>query len=264
MIKNIFSVILTLFVAFSYMGCDKIEGEYRENADELLSTVVLFEFTGIRCPNCPDAHIKVEELKTQFGKNLKSIAIHSNAFGDPIGSFLLQTQEGNELLSYLEVNGLPQGSVNSIKKGSTTEMGDWGSNIGKYGYKSPDLELNIEHSLNDTSIMVTINGKFDENMIGIYDDLQIGVYLVESKIEGGQYNGTTLIPDYIHNHVLRSSFNGFLGEEYVKNATAGMEVDELKYYLTLKSNWNKENIEPFVFVYKNENKELIPFKVNYN
>ncbi len=266
-------IIIAVILGISF-SCDTIEEPYLENPGALFSTVTLFEFTGINCVYCPqNGHEVVSDYMDKFGKNLQAVSIHGNEFGEEIDGFMLRTQEGQELAKEMLVNGLPKGAVNSFNSEAVNVPSALGGDIAKYGYKFPDLLLDVEMTIeNDTIAIVTIDGRFDEILSTDYKNLNICVYLIQNEIEGPQKDIRGDREEYTHKHALRKPFNGIFGSEYVTNPTGGMVVDALELSLNLneanlnfKAEQTIENlhIEPFVFVYNTENKEMIPLYINY-
>lgn len=259
----------------SLISCDTIEGPYIENPDELVSTVTVFEFTGIGCVYCPEnGHEVVAGYEESFGENLKTVAIHGKEFGDPIDGFFLATKEGEQIAQEMVVNNLPKGSANTFLAGSATAPAALGDKIAQVGYKFPDLVLNVTMDIDGDRATVSVLGKFDELLSESYGELYIGVYLIQNDISGPQKDYRGDHEDYEHKHTFRQSFNGILGSLYVTAPDNGMEVDEMNFSLNLNEvplvfeedqTISDLELEPVVFVYKNDDsKEFIPIKVIYN
>ena len=90
--KKIFVLVIALIAILS-VGCDRIEGPYlvpSENEEitvifpdldlnSVYRKVLIEEYTGHHCLNCPDGHRKLEELHERFGDTLVAIGIHAGA-----------------------------------------------------------------------------------------------------------------------------------------------------------------------------------------
>ena len=79
--------------------------------------VLLEEFTGVRCVNCPQAQTEIKNLQSEgvYGDNLIAISYHAGFFSNPYNEsqFDLRTTEGEEILNFLETPlGFPSGVVN--------------------------------------------------------------------------------------------------------------------------------------------------------
>src|ERR1700741_1300369 len=75
--------------------------------------VLIEEFTGVRCVNCPDGSAEIENLLSLYGGNLVAVSIHSGFFSDPYPDNLydFRTPEGDQLLNYL---GQPLGYPTAV------------------------------------------------------------------------------------------------------------------------------------------------------
>lgn len=266
--------ILIIAIAFIAYSCDTIEGDYLENPDDLQSTVTVFEFTGIGCVNCPEkGHEVIAKYQESFGDKLQVVSIHGNEFGKPIDGFLLRTTEGQELAEQVEVEGLPKGSANTLFAGSSKVPNDLGGDIVEAGLKYPDLELNVDFSVEDSVATVTINGIFKPTLSKAYGTLNIGVYLLQSDIEGPQKDLRGDHEEYHHKHAFRKPFTAITGNLLTENPFGGMVIDNLTFDLDLNlanivlsegQSINDLNLEPLVFVLESTNYELIPCLIKYN
>jgi len=271
-----YKILYILLFAFIVSGCDKIEGPYRENPGEILSTVTIIEFTGIGCVNCPErGHEIVHDFKVQFGDKIQTVSIHGNEFGTPINDFYLRTEEGQELNSNLQVEGLPKGLVSSLTPQAVNVPSALAEDIAKAGGRIPELNLNVEMTIDGNEAVLNIIGEFEKIINENYGELYIVAYLMQNSIIGPQKDTRGDHEKYAHMHALRKPFNGTFGKLYVKNPTGGMVIDEINYSLSLT--YDESNIifadgetvadielEPLVFVYDNNTKELIPCTINYN
>lgn len=267
-----------LLLAFVMLGCDKIDGPYRENPGEILSTVTIIEFTGIGCVNCPErGHEIVHDYKEQFGDKVQAVSIHGNEFGLPIGDFFLRTEEGQAFNKELNVEGLPKGLVSSLTSEAVVVPSALAEDIAKAGSRIPELTLDVEMTINEenSTADLKIKGTFEKLISDNYGELYIVAYLMQNNIIGPQKDTRGDHVNYKHMHALRKPFNGVFGELYVKAPSGGVVVDERNYSLSLT--YKDANIifadgetiadielEPLVFVYDNNTKELIPCTINYN
>ena len=81
--KLLLCVLLTGLMAVLLSGCDPVaeDDRYIEVERTLGGRVVLLEeFTGQNCSNCPTAHRTIEALQEQYGASLVSVSIHAGSF----------------------------------------------------------------------------------------------------------------------------------------------------------------------------------------
>ena len=120
--KKIFYIIIA-FVLFA-VSCDKVEGPYIEKIEngndtsEFVQNILIEDFTGHKCPNCPRAARTLEEIHHNFGDRIIPMALHVSTLADPSsGAFNLdlKTDEGTEIDDFFGVStspGLPNGMIN--------------------------------------------------------------------------------------------------------------------------------------------------------
>lgn len=85
--KKILSLIFLVIIALA--GCDKVEPPYTQqntNTDTTINNnvkrVLIEEFTGHLCPNCPEASHIAENLQQLYPGKITIIAIHSGNFAN--------------------------------------------------------------------------------------------------------------------------------------------------------------------------------------
>src|SRR5688572_11507337 len=80
--------------------------------------ILLEEFTGKGCTNCPKGSREIENLLTLFPENLVAVSIHAGFFANPalfpqLGPNDLRPPQADELLNLLgQPDGYPSGIVN--------------------------------------------------------------------------------------------------------------------------------------------------------
>ena len=97
-------IILALaLAAISFTACDEVDEADRFKELEKIEskrTVLLEDFTGQLCTNCPDGHRLIASLQEQYGENIIAVGIHAGECGIAEGSnpnlLGLMQPEGNE------------------------------------------------------------------------------------------------------------------------------------------------------------------------
>lgn len=248
--KTILLLTILPFLSF-FTACDNVDEKdrYIEVEDRPLSRKVLLEeFTGQNCVNCPEAHAVIEKLEQQFGEELIVVSIHAGSFGISEKNAGLMQEEGNTYAAKFNVDSYPSGVVD--EKGGATKYQDWSANIRKDGYYPATMELDLKASLSSDGkkIDITTNLTSDNNVKG---NLQL--WVVENGIVGYQRDGNDRRYDYVHNNVFRGCVNGLWGEEFeITNSesqnffnTVEVQADQ-KYEI---NNWNVDNLYIVGFVY---------------
>ena len=64
--------------------------------------VLIEDFTGFKCANCPDASSELHKIEEIYPDKVIGIAIHAGSFAEPSGVFVtdFRTDEGNEITDF--------------------------------------------------------------------------------------------------------------------------------------------------------------------
>jgi len=263
---NISISCLALFIlSLSFFGCDEIgENDRVKEIDRnnINKTVLLEDFTGINCINCPQAHEAARKSKTIIGDNLVIVSIHAGPFATPN----FKTEAGNAYQErfYPTNDSYPMGIVSRCKfDGSITSVNfsKWNSYIlerlfNPY-FMDIDLELKVNYSKEDKSFTV-------ESLITPHSaikDVKLQLWITENRIIYPQMSEEGRINNYEHNHVLRDAINGIWGESIEKNISMGSSKTHTSqpYSLNGKS-WTPENLSIIGFLYDSHTDEIIEVK----
>lgn len=249
--KKIFNILSLGIVLFATTACDSIgEDERYIKADDLEvdRKVLVQEFTGQFCPNCPVGHEALEALEKQFGKNVVIVSIHSGdmAFDDP--DYGLKTPDGDTYAKEWNVQFYPSAIVN--RKTLMDDRSQWQGAV--YSALSTPSTINIELDTEIKDGKINITSKLSATLAAIKAKYQL--WIVEDNIVALQEDnrkpaGEQYVLDYVHNHVYRASANGIGGEAVAIPMT---EAIELQSSIALDSHWNTENLKVVAFVYNSD------------
>lgn len=209
--------------------------------------VLLEEFTGQKCVNCPNAHDVISDLTAQYPDNFIAVSIHAgsdmNAYGeDQLPNGLgLRTPDGAAYGEAYKISAFPAGVVN--RTSGVTTMDQWASLIRTEMAKPFDLDLKIKARLSadGKKIEVTADASPYANIDG-----HLQLWVVESGIVSLQYTSKGIDAQYVHNHVFRGVVNGHNGEP-VKLVTR--EPQQFSAEVEVGQYWNPENLSIVGFVY---------------
>ncbi|MFA5783227.1 MAG: hypothetical protein WC868_13255, partial [Bacteroidales bacterium] len=106
--KKIIYFLCVVLNSIFLFSCDKINPPYIENTTnnntgDTVKKVLLEEFTGHQCPNCPQGAIIAQQLKAIYGEKLILISIHAGDFAEPgTGEFAydFRSSTGNDINSF--------------------------------------------------------------------------------------------------------------------------------------------------------------------
>ena len=266
---KIFALFITL--GFLWTSCDKITcpctegGNNSGQTNDTIRKVLLEDFTGHTCVNCPQAHKIAADLQAYYGKQLIVVAIHANFFAKPKAAPFdddFRTTEGEDLYNFFGVQTNPIGMVNRIKQsngGYLVDKGAFSSEVSKQIDSlplTPDLYIYLDPTFNtgDSTINLQTDVTFLSNLpSGKYN---LCVMITESGIIAAQKNNDPTLGDtpeilnYEHNHMLRGMFTTTWGDEILDAAPSANQVIHKSYSnFKLGKDWNPKNCHIVAFVY---------------
>lgn len=250
------TILLLLTLPFFIASCDKVDEPFPENLnindsaivwdDSVTSEsntgeryVLMEEFTGHTCNNCPAAAAEIDRLKNKkYGKKFIPIAIHASDFakpyddsnrppGYPDGSYT-QDHRTDESLEYesvpvFEIAALPKGLVCRI--GRSLPVSKWVQECDAV-YNNPGqtvANIHIQNFFDDSSKVFKVDVSI-EWLVDYQGDMNLQVQVLEDSVVGWQLDGATDIEDYVFKHMFRGSVNGAWGSP-IKAAKAGSRTE---------------------------------------
>jgi hypothetical protein len=276
--------ITLLCLVFTIAACEKVEGPYITDYNSYVNPekkVLIEDFTGHLCPNCPDAARELDAIHDIYGDQIIGMAIHvSKTFARPYPAsqtsfqYDFRTNWGDELDGYYGISaiGLPRGMVNRIGFPDNHKLGkdEWASAVALELKK--DVNFTIHISSDENSISIT--SEIENNISSEYN---LVVCLTESNIINWQKDGQDNIENYQHNHVLRT----VLMDEELSNSSnyiAGQQIETLinydlaaleQYNIDYSTNntaelgngnagdWNASNMSVIGYIYNTNTKEIV-------
>lgn len=205
--------------------------------------VLVEDFTGQRCLNCPIAAEEIEKLIEQYGDAIIAVSIHSGPLGFYTNSrfYGLKTELGDNYYNHWNLEYQP---VGLIDRGSPAEYTAWGTLIREELQKTAPVEIELNASVGD-SLCVDIHTEIK----GVDGDTKgkLQLWIVEDSITAFQMMPDgTLNPNYIHQHVFRAAVNGEWGDDIT--VQEGYAIDK-EYIFPIDVEWKLENLSVIAFVY---------------
>ncbi len=265
-------------------SCDIEDGPFITDYDSYVNPekkVLIEDFTGHLCPNCPDAAREIDAIHDIYGDQIIGMAIHvSKSFARPYPAsqapsfqYDFRTNWGDELDSYYGISamGLPRGMVNRIGFPDNHKLGkdEWASTVALELKKDVDFTIHISSDENSISITSEVKNN-------ISSEYNLVVCLTESNIINWQKDGQDNIEDYQHNHVLRtvlideslsSSSNYVAGqqiERVINYDLAALEQYNIDYSTNTAElgngnagDWDASNMSIIAYIYNTTTKEIV-------
>lgn len=276
--KKIVLVFVVLLAGLFFLSCDKInEGEYIKDGSSVWygRKIVLFDFTGHKCGNCPKGHKAIEALEEKYGEALVPIAIHCFYYAIPNTNDTTFTYDfrceesvflggGDTDGGYMDLDAVPAGLTNSFNPALlNNSTNGWAADFAKYYSTYPEFSFEINATFADSAISADIKLKAE---VVTSRKLSLCAYVVEDGIVAWQYDYDSNpheIANYVHNHVLRASLNGVFGDNIKTNDSQMSTGDaiEKSYSKAVKPDWNISNCKVVAFVFDTDTKEILQAEV---
>ncbi len=181
--------------------------------------VLIEEFTGVRCVNCPAGAEAIAQLKLLYGDRLIPISLHTGFFSNPYPENTIDFRNGDADAIETFLGG-PQGYPSAIidrtkfqgEQGLQLMRNSWAGYIGAQLNEEPGvaigLELDYSADRGEVTVDVDILGRTGSDGREAY----LTILLLENEVEDYQLTPEGKQADYVHEHVLRSAVTSPLGE----------------------------------------------------
>lgn len=271
--------LLPLFIVFSFIACDEEEepiiesGTYRADlygpppgftpAGVPIQRVLLEDFTGHDCGNCPNGHLRAAELLENYDENIAVVAIHAGSLAAPLppeypsdwttpeGSYYLLTQVGQDIM--------PKGRINRRPGASTIfSPSAWPDQVAEAIAQQPPVNMQVKANYQSANNHWNVH-VFSEWLQSAAGNYKLVVMLTESGIVAPQLfygNNPEYVEEYDHEHMLRTTGTGATGLTAFTNPTAGL-LDIESYTFDWNSEWNPDSCEVIAFLTDGDNGRVL-------
>ncbi len=258
------SLIPAIIFAFGIFSCDVIDPPYLEeggttpiDTTERRQKLLIEEYTGFKCPNCPPAAEVMHNLEEKYPDNVVLLTVHAGSFANPDANepytYDFRTPEGDQLNQYFNIKAYPSGMVNRTERDNrrTLSSAQWEPRLRDLVEMKAPLKLDLEVEYDENSRKVTCDVKMKYFETGTSEH-QIGFYIVEDEFLNWQTDQRKTpkdVENYEHNNILRTSINGTFGIPFTGEAILkGDEFEESYEYTIPPNDWTTENLRIIAFV----------------
>lgn len=230
--------------------------------------VLLFDITGVRCNNCPDAAAIARKIAdTLHPGRVVVVALYPTS----ISPILTKPWDGYDTMNNADaealtgnlgtVPSLPIGCVDQIKVSNNyyLDRGTWVGHVDNQIIKSTPVNIDINTSWDAGNNRGRLEAKVVFTQTLSSEHL-IFIGVTESGVVGKQSDQTAkpsgYREDYVHNHALRKLYTATTGDSLSAPLVPG-RVFEKHYYVTPRYNWNPDNLDVVVWVVNADTKEVL-------
>lgn len=262
-------------VVLAMASCDKLKEPYftepivqesdtipLEAADTLnfdgKVVVLLEDYTGVKCTNCPAAAEIASNMQAQYGEHLVVLGVHPKGYMQlPAGGFPdFRTDDGNEWNNYFNISAYPTGTVN---RQGAIGAASWATEVGNViGDDAPvRLIIKSEYTESTRELKLSIHSMFLQDVAS--DDVRLTICMMENNIIGKQVTPEGVVEDYVHRHVFRGTADGITWGRVLSSAesiTAGSNfITNMKF--TLDEEYNADEFYIVAFITDHNTREVL-------
>ena len=259
--------LLFLCVLVAFSACDKIDsdnfvdGEIISQPEDVDRKILIEDFTGHKCQNCPEAAEEIHNIQNTFPNQVVAIAIHAGYFSEPNppqAPYLttdFTTDGGDEIHDFFGPQSYPNGMVNRSGYPSDvlSNYTDWGNMISSLTGSTAEVGMDISYTINGDAMTIDVSTQANVSFAAGHN---VVVCITEDHIIDWQtVAGQGDVSDYEHNHVLRDVVGSTWGQE-IGEISVGDEVINT-FSCNIDPVWNLKNCNIIAYVYNTSNYEVI-------
>ena len=212
--------------------------------------VLIEDFTGQLCVNCPKATNKIKELQETYGDDVIAVGIYGGNFGyndvakkDPCP---LTTADGNSYYDTWNIKAQPSGMIDRAS-GVLSDLTFWAPYVNGLIKMEPTVAIfpttDYDAATKNLKVNVEVAG------LKTLEDAKLQVWLIEDGIVDYQLmTDGSRNDNYVHNHVFRATVSPLNGDPI--EVKEGGDVKK-SYSIQLKDEWKPENMSVVAFVFTN-------------
>jgi len=249
---KIFRILIPVLLITGWMttSCDKLSEPYATVKTQYDTTgkpyVLIEEYTGHKCINCPLASQKARKLVDFYRGKVILMSVHGTSLADPDAKYVLdlRTPEANQWITDFAIPYVPMALINRAVIGGAYPVASdqWAVGIESQMVKPVMTSMSVQASYNVTSKEITANVTtwFKRKLAA---GANICMYVVEDSIEGIQANKdpeagpTPDINPYYFNETFRASINGTYGEQLTSSVDTARSYAYTKKFTVTSTDW---------------------------
>lgn len=264
---------ILVFGGLLLQSCDKIEGPIKENystgpvdTTKIQRMVLVEEFTGNKCGNCPEGAEILERLRdTVFAGRVITIAVHAGSFAVPNAGGTkyradYRTSTGEALNTKFGIVSYPSAAIARVQEAPgdySYTTAQWSTQIqAELDKGEPNAGISITPNFNSGTRELSVQTQVYYKNAGSNASDYLVVYLTEDSLVSNQKDyrlpqGNQDITAYNHKHVLRAALSGDYGDQVSSTAVAqGQKVTKtFTYTLPAEVVWKNCHVVAFLTNY---------------
>ena len=225
--------------------------------------VVIEEFTGVRCPNCPQGHIAIVNIKAANPNRVISVSLHpinSLGYAYPFSTQNFTSTKAQSLFDYIgQVGFEPVAAIDRILfSGQTKILLDkslWSNYVTQQLTQASPANITLNKNFNSSTNELTIIVEVHYTQ-AVIEANKLTVLLTESNMVSAQLDGAEIDTFYTHNDVMRDFISDTQGDAITPTREAGRVIRKV-YKKILDSAWNPENMHIVAYLHEFANANIV-------
>ncbi len=232
-------------------SCDKIDNPHKPYTPTGGSkTVLIKDFTGVRCVNCPEAATAAHELQHRLGEDRVFIlSVHAGFLAMPVGGFPdFRTEEGTEWYNNNSSNPLFAVDHVALTDGNTLYVEQIDTPVADALAEAQTFDITISNSYDEATRQL----KVESDVVATSDvvgQLYVSVCLVEDSIVGKQTVPGGVDDNYVFRNVFRGTLNGFDGDFLSEGQVFVNDEFALQHTAEIDEAYNADQCYILTYVY---------------
>lgn len=251
--KKLFSIFTLSALMMLMMGCDKIDINNIHKPYTPMGgnkTVLIKDFTGARCVNCPAAAEVAHEIQHSLGEDrIFILSVHAGYLATPVGQFPdFTTPEGTEWYNSNSANPLFSVDHVALTEGNTLNESQLDTPVSEALSESQLFGIDITNTYNDESRRLSVENRFTSTGDG-QGQYYATVCLVEDSIVGRQVVPGGVDTAYVFRNVFRGTLNGADGGLVVNGSFYVDDTFTTNCSIDLDSTYNADQCYVMTYIY---------------
>jgi hypothetical protein len=257
--------LVMMLLAIGFYSCDEVSAPYRQNGggdDNILLNkrkIVLEEYTGFKCGNCPRASKLAHEIEAKYKGQVILMSVHAGGYAvtDKSGFYTydFRTPEAEEMNKHFGITANPVALISRamFSGNQIVYEASWEAKIEELKKTEPKMLIRLFREYNAATKELYLDVEITYLSEGTSSH-QLALYILEDKIIKPQtdYSKNPVdIEDYEHSNVFRGSINGTWGEQLSPGTIPAGYVIRREYHYTIPEgkDWVPENLKILAFVH---------------
>ena len=177
--------------------------------------VIIEEFTGIYCPNCPDGHVVANQIVDAIPGRAWAVNIHAGGYA-PISYPNFNTTDGTAIFNGFNITGYPQAVVNRSTANGLSRT-DWPSHANQQISQTAECNVAGQVVINAETRVATVTVEVYYTSNSSMNTNYLNVIMLQDDIIGPQQGGSANPDQYVngqyrHMHIFRDAITPTWGE----------------------------------------------------